>query len=135
MNRIDLLQTFRNPAHGRQDYEIKHIVHEFTSVCPKTGQPDFATMVIRYVPGEHCLELKSLKFYLQSFRTLGIFYEDVTNVIVGDLVTACVPRGLVVTSVWGRRGGIHSEITVEYGTLVGKSGGGGVVETVSCGQA
>ena len=110
-----MLETFDNP-HPNRDYLIDHEVHEFTSLCPKTGQPDFATMHIRYVPGPLCVELKSLKLYLQSFRNEGIFYEDVTNRILDDLVAACRPKWMCVESRWTVRGGIHSVITVEHGS-------------------
>jgi 7-cyano-7-deazaguanine reductase len=110
-----MLETFDNP-HPNRDYLIDHEVHEFTSLCPKTGQPDFAMMSIRYAPGPLCVELKSLKLYLQSFRKEGIFYEDVTNRILDDLVAACRPKWMRVESRWTVRGGIHSVITVEQGS-------------------
>jgi len=106
--------TFLNP-HPARDYDIEHKVHEFTSLCPMTAQPDFATITIRYVPGPTCIELKSLKLYLQSFRSKGIFYEDVTNVILKDLVAACHPKWMAVEARWSVRGGIQSVITVEHG--------------------
>ena len=81
---MDRLETFPNPAVGRQ-YRIKHVLHEFTSVCPLTGRPDFATVTIDYVPDAICLELKSLKYYFLEFRNMGIFYEAVTNKILDDL--------------------------------------------------
>ena len=109
-----MLETFPNP-HPHRDYLIEHEVLEFTSVCPKTGQPDFATMSVGYAPGERCVELKSLKLYLQSFRNQGIFYEDVTNVILDALVQACEPKWIQVVSRWTVRGGIRSVITVEHG--------------------
>jgi len=105
-----MIETFPNPSSNR-DYDIEHVAHEFTSVCPKTGQPDFAVITISYVPDKVCLELKSLKFYLQSYRGKGIFYEAITNMILDDLVAACHPREMKIKSVWGVRGGIHSEIT------------------------
>jgi len=107
------IETFPNP-HPSRDYQIEHEVNEFTSVCPKTGQPDFATMSIRYIAGETCIELKSLKQYLQSFRNEGIFYEDVTNVILNDLVAACKPDWMGVESRWTVRGGIQTTITAEH---------------------
>ena len=113
-----LLETFPNPHPGR-DYLIEHHVHEFTSLCPKTGQPDFGTILIRYVAGQHCVELKSLKLYLQGYRDRGIFYEDVTNVILDDLVRCMEPRWLQVRTTWTVRGGIHSVITAEHGTRPG----------------
>lgn len=109
-----MLETFANPREGR-DYLIEHIAHEFTSLCPKTGQPDFATIEVRYVAGKRCIELKSLKLYLQSFRNRGIFYEDVTNLLLDDLVAACDPRWMQVRSRWTVRGGLHSVITAEHG--------------------
>ncbi|MBI4580493.1 MAG: NADPH-dependent 7-cyano-7-deazaguanine reductase QueF [Planctomycetes bacterium] len=109
-----LLETFPNP-HPKRDYLIEHHVHEFTSLCPKTGQPDFATIVIRSVATERCVELRSLKLYLQSYRNRGIFYEDVTNVILDDLVRCLAPRWMQVQSTWTARGGIHSVITAEHG--------------------
>src|SRR5690349_2029249 len=87
-NQSALLEVFDNPRPER-DYRILHTCHEFTSVCPKTGQPDFGTITIDYVPDKACLELKSLKFYLQAFRQQGIFYEAITNRILDDLVRAC----------------------------------------------
>lgn len=113
-DRSSILETFPNPHPGR-DYVIEHKVHEFTSLCPITGQPDFGKMVIRYVAAEKCIELKSLKMYLQSFRDEGIFYEDVTNVILDDLVSACSPKWTTVRSVWSVRGGIRSVVTAEHG--------------------
>ncbi len=109
-----MLETFDNP-HPKRAYLIEHEVHEFTSLCPKTGQPDFATLRIRYVPGPLCVELKSLKLYLQTFRNQGIFYEDVTNRILDDLAAACRPNWMQVESRWTVRGGIHSVITVNVG--------------------
>ena len=109
-----ILETFTNP-HPSRDYLIEHEAHEFTSLCPKTGQPDFAIITIRYVPGSLCVELKSLKLYLQSFRSQGIFYEDVTNVILNDLVAACQPPWMLVESRWSVRGGIQSVITAQHG--------------------
>lgn len=113
-NPANLLETFPNPHPGR-DYLIEHNVHEFTSICPKTGQPDFGAMVIRYIAADFCVELKSLKLYLQSYRNRGIFYEDVTNVILDDLVRCLAPKWLQVQSTWSVRGGIHSVITAEHG--------------------
>ena len=107
------IETFPNP-HPARDYHIEHEINEFTSVCPKTGQPDFATMSIRYIAAEMCIELKSLKLYLQSFRDEGIFYEDITNVILNDLVAACKPDWMVVESRWTVRGGIQTTITAEH---------------------
>ncbi len=108
------IETFPNP-HPRREYLIEHVAHEFTSVCPKTGEPDFATVTIRYVAGPACLELKSLKQYLQTFRSKGIYYEDVTNLILDDLVAACQPKWMLVESTWNVRGGMHSMISVQHG--------------------
>jgi 7-cyano-7-deazaguanine reductase len=110
---VDLLETFPNPHPGR-DYTIVHVAPEFTSVCPKTGQPDFGTVRLTYVPGDACIELKSYKIYLQSFRNVGIFYEDITNRILDDLVRALKPRSMTVTTEWTPRGGLHSVITASF---------------------
>jgi 7-cyano-7-deazaguanine reductase len=112
-----ILETFPNP-HPSRDYRIEHHVHEFTSLCPKTGQPDFAEIRIQYVPRARCVELKSLKLYLQGYRDCGIFYEDVTNVILNDLVAALDPKWMIVESRWSVRGGMHSIITVQHGAPV-----------------
>ena len=111
--RRELLETFENPHPGR-DYEIEHVAGEFTSVCPKTGQPDFATVTVRYVADRTCIELKGLKLYLQQFRQQGIFYEDVTNVILDDLVAVCRPRWMEVVTRWRPRGGIRSVIRARH---------------------
>jgi 7-cyano-7-deazaguanine reductase len=110
---VALLETFDNPRPER-DYRIVHTCLEFTSVCPKTGQPDFATITIDYVPDQTCLELKALKFYLQAYRNQGIYYEAVTNRILDDLVTACRPRTMKVQGDFNVRGGFSSVVTVEY---------------------
>jgi 7-cyano-7-deazaguanine reductase len=115
MGQKDLLETFENPHPGRS-YEITHIAPEFTSVCPKTGQPDFGTIVIHYVPDAKCVELKSLKVYLQQFRQCGIFYEDITNVLLDDLVGVLAPRWMEIVSKWRPRGGMRSIIRVQHGT-------------------
>ena len=107
------LETFPNPE-PRRDYVIEHTCHEFTSVCPKTGQPDFATLRIRYVPDRLCVELKSLKFYLQAYRDQGIFFEAVVNEITDELVAALKPRRLSVEGNFRVRGGISSVITASY---------------------
>ncbi|HTV49357.1 MAG TPA: preQ(1) synthase [Phycisphaerae bacterium] len=108
-----LLKTFPNP-HPDRDYEIEHIAPEFTSVCPITGQPDFGIIRLVYVPEEKCVELKSLKFYLQSFRNRGIFYEDITNLILNDLVRILKPRRMSVISEWTPRGGLRSVVRCSY---------------------
>ncbi len=107
------LDVFENP-YPRRSYEIVIEAPEFTSVCPKTGQPDFGTLVITYIPDRECIELKSLKLYLQQYRNQGIFYEDLTNRILDDLVRACAPRFMRLESRWRPRGGISTAITVEH---------------------
>lgn len=109
----DTLESFDNSFPDR-NYEIEITCPEFTSVCPKTGQPDFGTLVFRYVPDKSCVELKSLKLYLQKFRNEGIFYENVTNRILDDFVAACKPRRASLEARWTARGGISSVIRVEY---------------------
>jgi 7-cyano-7-deazaguanine reductase len=111
----NLLETFPNP-HPRRDYTIVHFAPEFTSVCPKTGQPDFGTVRLTYVADKLCVELKSYKMYLQSFRNVGIFYEDITNRILDDLVRTLKPRSMTVTTEWTPRGGLHSVISATYKT-------------------
>ncbi|MBW8895027.1 MAG: NADPH-dependent 7-cyano-7-deazaguanine reductase QueF [Acidobacteria bacterium] len=108
-----LLETFPNPAPERE-YEIKIRCPEFTSVCPKTGLPDFGEIDITYVPDRSCLELKALKYYLIDFRNKGIFYEAVTNQILDDLVAACAPRRMTVVGDFSVRGGISTTVTVNY---------------------
>lgn len=108
-----ILETFPNPKPAR-DYEIEIRCPEFTSVCPKTGLPDFGEIVIRYVPDELCLELKALKYYMMGFRDRGIFYEAVTNQILDDLVAACRPRRMSVTGDFSVRGGIKTVVRAEY---------------------
>jgi len=107
------IETFENP-HPNRDYVIRHVAPEFTSVCPKTGQPDFGTIEIEYVADRLCLELKSLKFYLQGYRNEGVFYEDGVNRILDDLVAACRPRRMTVTGKFTPRGGMHSIVTAEH---------------------
>lgn len=107
------IETFDNP-HPNRDYVITHVAPEFTSVCPKTGQPDFGTIEIEYVADKLCVELKSLKFYLQSYRNVGVFYEDVINRIMDDLVAALSPRRLTVTGRFTPRGGMHSVIRASH---------------------
>jgi 7-cyano-7-deazaguanine reductase len=109
----DLLETFPNPKPDRE-YLIEHTAPEFTSVCPRTGQPDFATIIISYVPDALCVELKSLKMYLQSFRNVGIFYEDVINRMLDDFVAVLRPRWMEVRGEFNTRGGISSVVTAEY---------------------
>jgi 7-cyano-7-deazaguanine reductase len=114
MDSSPVLETFPNPAPGR-DYAIEHSAPEFTSVCPKTGQPDFGTIVVRYVPDRLCVELKSLKLYLFSFRDRGIFYEAVVNRILDDLVAALSPRRMEVRGEFRVRGGISSVVVATHG--------------------
>ena len=109
----DQLETFPNPNPGR-DYGIEIVCPEFTSVCPKTGQPDFGTITFSYTPDQKCVELKSLKLYLQRFRSQGIFYEAVTNRLLDDFVAAAEPRRCKVTSVWTPRGGISTTVTCAH---------------------
>jgi 7-cyano-7-deazaguanine reductase len=112
LDKLKLLETFPNPNPER-DYVIIHTAPEFTSLCPKTGQPDFATIILEYIPDKICVELKSYKFYLQSFRNDGIFFEAVTNKILDDLVKICKPRYIKITARFNTRGGISSEIIAE----------------------
>jgi 7-cyano-7-deazaguanine reductase len=107
------LETFPNPRPER-DYEISITCPEFTSMCPKTGLPDFGTIRIRYTPGEACIELKALKYYLLQYRSQGIFYEAATNRILDDLVAACRPRRMTVVGDFTARGGISTAVTAEY---------------------
>ena len=107
------LETFPNPEPGR-DYTITHTCPEFTAVCPKTGQPDFGTIRITYVPDRTCVELKSLKLYLAAYRDRGIYYEAVTNEILDDLVAALRPRHMVVEGDFHVRGGISSVVRAEH---------------------
>jgi len=108
------LETFPNPE-PKRDYTIEFTCPEFTCVCPKTGQPDFATITIRYTPGRTCVELKSLKLYLWSFRDEGHFHEAVTNRILNDLVAAVKPRRMEVVGDFRIRGGIHTVVTASHG--------------------
>src|SRR5207247_4366322 len=110
---MSTLETFPNPQPGR-DYEIAIRCPEFTSVCPKTGLPDFGEIRITYVPDARCLELKSLKYYLIDFRNKGIFYEAVTNQILEDLVAACHPRRMTVVGDFSVRGGIATTVHATY---------------------
>ena len=109
-----ILEVFDNPQHQR-DYVITHVADEFTSVCPKTGHPDFGTVTLRYAPDQLCVELKSLKLYLQGYRNEGIFYEAVTNHIADDLAAVMKPRWMVIETSWRGRGGIRSRVRVEVG--------------------
>jgi 7-cyano-7-deazaguanine reductase len=108
-----VLETFPNPRPER-DYEINMECPEFTCVCPRTGQPDFATIRIRYVPAQLCVELKSLKLYLWSYRNEGAFHEAVTNRILDDLVQALQPKSMTVVGDFNVRGGIHTTVSAAY---------------------
>jgi 7-cyano-7-deazaguanine reductase len=107
------LETFPNPEPDR-DYEIDMVCPEFTCLCPRTGQPDFGTIHISYVPDRDCVELKSLKTYLWSYRDEGAFHETVTNRILDDLVAALEPRRITIEAEFNVRGGIHTTVTAEY---------------------
>ena len=107
------LDTFPNPHPGR-DYVIAFEAPEFTCLCPLTGQPDFASFVIEYTPDERCVELKSLKLYLWSYRDEGAFHEDVTNRILDDVIAAVAPRWAKIVGDWNIRGGIRTTVTVEH---------------------
>jgi 7-cyano-7-deazaguanine reductase len=109
----EILEVFDNTFPER-DYTIEIVNPEFTSVCPKTGLPDFGAVSITYVPDRVCLELKSLKYYFLEFRNAGIFYENVTNRILDDLVVVLHPRTMTVRTDWKARGGITESVTVEY---------------------
>jgi 7-cyano-7-deazaguanine reductase len=108
-----ILETFANPS-PRRDYEIKFVFPEFTSVCPVTGQPDFATITTTYVPGRLCVEMKSLKLYFFAYRNKGIFYEAVVNTILDDLVATLKPRSMTVTGEFAVRGGTAATVTAEF---------------------
>jgi 7-cyano-7-deazaguanine reductase len=107
------IETFPNPKRERP-YLITHVNPEFTSVCPITDLPDFGKITVKYKPDEQCLELKALKYYFMEYRNKGIFYEDVTNQILDDLVIACQPLEMEIISEWSTRGGMYSIISVKY---------------------
>jgi 7-cyano-7-deazaguanine reductase len=107
------VETFPNQFPERE-YEIEITCPEFTAVCPKTGQPDFGTIIILYVPAATCLELKSLKLYLSAYRDRGIFYEHLVNTILDDLTKSCQPRNMKVVGQFNPRGGITSRVTARY---------------------
>ncbi len=109
----DTLETFTNQFPDR-DYTVEIVCPEFTSVCPKTGQPDFGTVTIAYTPDQRCVELKSLKLYLQRYRNEGIFYEHVTNRILDDLVAVLAPRRLHLTAAFTPRGGITTRVSALF---------------------
>ena len=108
-----LLETFENQYPDR-DYTIEIVAPEFTSVCPKTGQPDFGTLTFTYTPDKLCVELKSLKMYLQSFRNEGIFYENITNAILDDIVAMVQPRWMRIEAAFNARGGITETVTAKF---------------------
>ena len=107
------LETFANPTPER-DYTIRMTIPEFSCLCPKTGQPDFATLKLDYVPHEHCVELKSLKLYIWSFRNRGAFHEAVTNEILDDLVAVTAPRFMRLSAEFNVRGGIYTTVVAEH---------------------
>jgi 7-cyano-7-deazaguanine reductase len=113
-NKLKILEVFDN-SYPNRNYLIVHKTSEFTSVCPKTGQPDFGTIVISYIAKKKCVELKSLKLYLQSFRNDGIFYENVINRILDDLVTALKPKWIEVKGIFTTRGGLNSTVISSFG--------------------
>jgi len=112
-NPAELLETFENP-HPQRDYRIRLRIPEFTCLCPKTGQPDFAVLHVAYVPDRLCIELKSLKLYIWSYRDKGAFHEAVTNDILDDLVRACEPRFMRIVARFNVRGGIRTTVTAEH---------------------
>lgn len=109
----ELLETFENP-HPQRDYRIRLRIPEFTCLCPKTGQPDFAVIHVSYVPDLLCIELKSLKLYIWSYRDKGAFHEAVTNDILDDLVGACRPRFMRIVARFNVRGGIRTTVSAEH---------------------
>ena len=113
-----VIETFPNPRPER-DFEIDIDCPEFTSMCPKTGLPDFGTIRITYVPDQQCIELKALKYYLLEYRNRGIFYESATNQILDDLVAACAPRRMVVVGDFTPRGGIKTTVMAKYEKVPG----------------
>jgi 7-cyano-7-deazaguanine reductase len=112
-----LLEVFDN-QYPQRDYKIEIVAPEFTSVCPKTGQPDYGTITIIYTPDKKCVELKSLKMYLQSYRNAGIFYENVTNVMMDDLTAVLQPRWMKIEAAFTPRGGISSKIIVQHASAL-----------------
>ena len=107
------IETFPNPRPERS-YEISIRCPEFTSICPKTGLPDFGEIRVTYVPDQHCIELKALKYYLIEYRNRGVFYEAATNQILDDLVAACHPRRMTIVGDFSVRGGITTSVTASY---------------------
>jgi 7-cyano-7-deazaguanine reductase len=113
MAKKEILEVFENKFPER-DYLIEHIAPEFTSLCPKTGQPDFATIILKYIPDKFCVELKSLKLYFNSYRNDGVFYETLTNQILSDLVDVVKPRAMRIVAKFNVRGGISSVVTADF---------------------
>ncbi len=113
MSKKEILEVFEN-QYPERDYLIEHIAPEFTSLCPKTGQPDFATIILKYVPDKLCVELKSLKLYFNSYRNDGVFYETLTNQILSDISDVVKPRAMRVIAEFNVRGGISSVITADF---------------------
>jgi 7-cyano-7-deazaguanine reductase len=113
MASAELLESFPNP-NAERDYTLRIRIPEFTCLCPKTGQPDFATLYLEYVPDDRCVELKSLKLYIAAYRSTGAFHEAVTNRILADLVNLLAPRFLRVTADFNVRGGIYTSVVVEH---------------------
>ncbi len=111
--RQQILESFDNPQ-LENDYTIRIEIPEFTCLCPKTGQPDFATLILEYIPDQYCVELKSLKLFIASFRDQGAFHEDVTNQILKDLTSLCKPRFMRLTGRFNVRGGIYTTVIVDY---------------------
>jgi 7-cyano-7-deazaguanine reductase len=109
----DLLETFENPRLDRP-FKIEFTCPEFTSLCPITGQPDFAMIIVRYVPGPRCVELRSLKLYFQAYRITGIFFEGAMNKILDDLVAVCDPREMTIVGRFNVRGGVAHELTASH---------------------
>ncbi|MCX8009834.1 MAG: preQ(1) synthase [Ignavibacteria bacterium] len=112
-DKIKILETFEN-RYPNRDYMVKHVQPEFTSVCPVTGNPDFGKITIEFIPDKKCVELRSLKYYLNSFRNDGIYYESVVNFILEDLVKVLKPRYIKVTGEFNTRGGMHSIVEAEH---------------------
>jgi 7-cyano-7-deazaguanine reductase len=112
-NPAEILEVFENPNSDR-DYAIRINIPEFTCLCPKTGQPDFATLNLEYIPDERCIELKSLKLYIWAFRNVGAFHEAVTNRVQDDITHALQPRFLRLTALFNVRGGIETSVITEY---------------------
>lgn len=113
MSKKEILEVFEN-QYPERDYVIEHIAPEFTSLCPKTGQPDFATIILKYIPDKYCVELKSLKLYYNSYRNDGVFYETLTNQILSDISEVVKPRIMRVIAEFNVRGGISSVISADF---------------------